>query len=463
MRASVTVTNAGPRVAVIGGGFAGLAAAYRLAKAGASVSVFERSGHLGGLAMAFPFRGTEIEKYYHHWFTSDVDVLDLIDELGIGDRVRWISPVMGMFCRGRVWRFTSPLDLLRFRPFSLAAKIRFGVVTLFLQRYPNVETFEGVTAHDWLRRYAGREVYDTVWGPLLRAKFGRHAESISMAWIWNKMRLRGTSRTRGGNKESLGYIDGGFGIVAEAVAAAIERLGGRIHRTERVVGVQPLPAGAGGRFEVRTARRSERFAAVVSTVAPPLLPGLVAGLPSDYRRQCESIEHSAILCTILVVKKSFSPIYWMNVSDRTIPFGGLIEHTNFISPEVYGGSRIAYLSHYTYPDDPVYGMDSDELFEHYRPGLQQIQPEFREDWVEARHMFRDRWAQPIVTADYHRRILPLEAPLRGLFVATMSQVYPQDRGTNYAVRIGNVAAQRVLDSGVLAEDVPGRVAAAARF
>ena len=435
----------GPGVAVIGGGFAGLAAGYRIARAGVPVSVFERSGQLGGLAMTLPLAETEIEKYYHHWFTSDRDILRLIDELGLGGRIQWRSPVMGMFCQGRVYRFTSPVDLLRFRPFGLAAKLRFGLVTLFLQRYPRREAFEDVSAAAWLRRWAGREVYETVWGPLLRAKFGRNAEAISMAWIWSKMRLRGTSRTQSGQKESLGYIDGGFGLVARRLAEEIARLGGRVHTAEPVRRLSPIASAPGGeRFEIETSRRTDRFSAVVSTVAPPLLARLAPDLPESFRRQCDAIEHSAILCTMLVLRESISPIYWMNISDREIPFGGLIEHTNFIPSERYGNRRLLYISHYVYRDEPIYGFEGKAIFDHYRGGLERVQPAFRDDWVEQQMVFRDDWAQPIVTVDYHRRLLPIAAPTPGLYIATMSQVYPEDRGTNYAVRVGTEAADRLL-------------------
>jgi protoporphyrinogen oxidase len=432
-------------VAVIGGGFSGLAAAYRLARAGHSVTVFEKSGQLGGLAMTFPLGETEIEKYYHHWFTSDEDIQQLIAELGLADRLKWRSPVMGIFCRGRVYRFTSPVDLLRFRPFGLAAKIRFGLVTLFLQRYPRRETFEGVTAAAWLRRYAGREVYETVWGPLLRAKFGRNAEAISMAWIWSKMRLRGTSRTQGGQKESLGYLDGGFGVVARRLAEEIGRHGGTVRTAELVRRIEPIRGGsAAERFRVETSHRSESFAAVVSTVAPEELARLAPALPESFRRDCTAIEHSAILCTMLVLRRSLSPIYWMNISDREIPFGGLIEHTNFIPRDLYEGRHVLYVSHYVYRDEPIYALDAQSLYERYRDGFVRVQPAFRDEWVVRRMVFRDDYAQPIVTPDYHRRRLPVTAPVGGLYLATMSQVYPEDRGTNYAVRIGFEAADRLI-------------------
>jgi len=302
-----------------------------------------------------------------------------------------------------------------------------------------------VSASTWLRRYAGREVYETVWGPLLRAKFGRHAESISMAWIWSKMRLRGTSRTQSGQKESLGYLDGGFGSIARRLAEEIGKLGGAVETAEPVRRLSAIsPAAGGGRFEIETSRRTERFDAVVSTVAPPLLARIAPGLPERFRRDCEAIEHSAILCTMLLLKQSLSPIYWMNISDSAIPFGGLIEHTNFIPPEHYANRRLLYISHYVYRDEPTYGFDAKALFDHYRGGLARVQPAFQDDWVTEQMVFRDDYAQPIVTVDYHRRVPPVAAPLPGLYLATMSQVYPEDRGTNYAVRVGFAAADHLL-------------------
>ena len=411
----VRSASGAPCVAVIGGGFAGLAAAHRLATAGVRVALFERSAHLGGLAMTFPLGDAEIEKYYHHWFTSD----RRHPAVACRDRPRR-SAALDLTGDGHVlWRrgislHVSPADLLQFRPFSFAAKVRFGVVTLFLQRYPRREAFERSVPRNWLRRYAGREVYDLVWGPLLRAKFGRHAESISMAWVWSKMRLRGTSRSsRRQPREPR--LPGGR---VRRRRAPPRRAHHRARRNGACAGTggAHFAASRGGRrsrFEVETARRRERFAAVVSTIAPPLLARVAPDLPSEYRARCERFEHSAILCTMLLLRRPLSSIYWMNISDPEIPFGGLIEHTNFVAPERYQGRRIVYVSHYVYADEPIYRLDSRPLFERYRPGLRRVQPAFDDDWVERQMQFRDDYAQPIVDVGYHRRLLPLDQPVAG--------------------------------------------------
>jgi len=460
------------RVAVIGGGYAGLAAAYRLLRRGHEVAVYERSHQLGGLAMTYEVCGTRLEKYYHHLFTSDRDILDLADELGV--ETVWPSPNSGMFHHGKVYPFTSPGDLLRFPGLPLPDRIRLGAVLFFLQRFPDGRRFEDVTAASWFRRAVGAKAYQAVIGPMLGAKFARNAERIAMVWMWGKMRTRGTSRGKGGAKESLGYIKGSFANFVDRLAEEVRRQGGTIHAglpVQRLDGVVPnerleqarrpgfvsllRPARAdempspdwsahrGGRMTVVTRAGAESYDAVLSTPAPSVLARLAPGLPESWRATAIGQEYSSILCTTLVLKRPLSPIYWMWISDPQVPFSGLIEHTNYIPPSEYGGRSIAYISHYTYPDEPIFNASSAEVMAQYLPQLQRMNPSFDESWIEKKIFAHDRYAQPIVGPGYARQLLPWATPVPGLFSAAMSQVFPEDRGTNYAVRAGNQAADAV--------------------
>ncbi len=456
------------RIGIIGGGFTGLTAAYRLLQAGYQVTLFERSHQLGGLAMAFRLGETRLEKYYHHLFTSDRDIIELAAELDVP--IDWPSPPMGIFHGGRVYRFTTPLDLLRFTPLSLADRVRCGATGLFLQRFPSPKPFERVNAIDWYRRYAGPGVTTAIWEPLLRAKFGRNAERVAMVWMWGKMRLRTTSRTKGGTKERLGYVRGSFGTLVDRLAERLGALGGTVHagcivrrieatptalippeanvpafvsnlrRLEIRNSGPPWTATRGGELRVETSRGTYTFDAVVSTVAPPLLADLAPVLPAGWRQTARSLDHSGVICTIFVLRRSLSPIYWMNVSDPTVPFGGLIEHTNYIPASAYGGRHVLYVSHYAYPDEEFFGLPSDELLARYLPHLKRVNPAFDKSWIEKYMIMRDDYAQPIVTVNFAERLLPYATPVPGLFSASMAQLYPEDRGTNYAVRGGNQVA-----------------------
>jgi protoporphyrinogen oxidase len=318
-------------------------------------------------------------------------------------------------------------------------------------------------------------VTDKIWGPMLRVKFGRNAERVAMVWMWGKMRLRATSRTKGGTQESLGYVRGSFGTLVDRLVERVRTLGGRIHTgtvvhtidaaPDRLIpaesrlpefisnlrtvtslnGGPPWTQTRGGRLRIATSRDSYEFDAVLSTVAPPLLADLAPVLPNQWRQTARSLEHSGVVCTILVLKRSLSPIYWMNVSDTSVPYGGLIEHTNYIPPSEYGGRHIVYVSHYAYPDEEFFGLPADEILRRYLPHFQRVNPAFDESWIEKQMIMRDDFAQPIVTVNYAERLLPYATPVPGLFSSSMAQIYPEDRGTNYAVRGGNQAAAVVRE------------------
>lgn len=463
------MTEPQQHVGIIGAGFAGLTAAYRLVCAGHRVTVFERSRRLGGLAMTYDMLGTRLEKYYHHLFTSDKDILALAREFGV--EVIWPSPAVGMFTGGVVHPFTTPGDLLRFAPLRPDDRIRFAAVALFLQRFPNGRRFEQVSAADWYRRFVGPRAFGTIIGPMLRAKFGRNAEKVAMVWMWGKLRLRGTSRKQGGLKESLGYIRGSFGRLEDRLGEEIRRRGGEFrlgHVVRRLEGGVPSPrliegevpgfisylrpspnhversaswaADRGRPLFVVTDHGRQHCDAVLSTLAPALLADLAPNLPESWRATARSLDYSGVLCTTLVLKRQLSPIYWMYISDDSVPFGGLIEHTNYIPPSEYGGRHILYISHYTYPDEEFYRLPSEGIMRRYVPHLKRINPAFDESWIEKRVFAHDRFAQPIVGVNYAERVLPYVTPIPGLFSAAMAQIFPEDRGTNYAVRAGDQAA-----------------------
>lgn len=430
------------KVAVIGGGFAGLTAAYELLKAGQEVDLYEASSQLGGQARTFPIGETRLEAFYHHLFLSDRDILSLAEELGLKERISWIPSRVGFLYRGHIYPFTTPLDLLRFRPLHPFNRLRLGLVIFFLQHYRNWQRFEEVTADEWIPRWAGRQAYEVLWRSLLLGKFGQAYDQVSMTWFWGKVHLRGGSR-KGLGAERLGYPQGSFQVIIDALAREIEARGGKIYletpvKLLMVEGWRVWGVFLGGE------RRIGPYDVVIATVPSTTFRTIAPFLSREYGNLLRQQRYQAALCLVLQMRRPLSSIYWLNISDRESPFVGAIEHTNYIPPEVYGGRHLLYLTNYLPPDHPYFSLSTEELLQTYLPGIQRINPEFSLDWVEECWRFEEKAAQPIITPGYSRRIPPHRTSVPNLFLANTTQIFPEDRGTNYSVRLGRRVASLVL-------------------
>jgi protoporphyrinogen oxidase len=427
------------KVGVVGGGVAGLSAAWWLLRAGAQVCLWEEDEDLGGQVRTFSVGGKELEGFYHHIFRSDADMIDLINELGLGADLRWIPSRAGFFYNGKVYPFGTPWDLIRFSPLGLLDRLRLGLLSLSLQRTSSGEQFEDLTAQEWLRSHVGERAYRVVWEPLLRGKFGGRAPEIGMVWLWSKMRLRFGSRGRAMQRELLGYLEGSFGRLVEALEDDIERKGGLIYTAAPVGRIKLAGGGVEG---VLVRGESHPCDAVISTASLEVLRRLVPELPADFG---SGISYLGAMCLMLVLDRPLTQVYWLNIADPQVPFVALIEHTNFVSSEEYGGRRIAYLSNYLPTSEPLYGLGKEALLDYYLPALKRIAPGFTPDWVMEYHLFKEAYAQPVITAGYSRVLPPHRTPVSGLYLANTAQIYPQDRGMNYSIRLGKVVASQTLE------------------
>ena len=439
------------RVGIIGGGAAGLAAALELTNRGHFAEVFEVAPFLGGQASTFEVGGGQLERGYHHLFVSDTDMVDLIHELGLGDSLEWLESKVGLFHGGRIWDFATPMDLLRFSPLPFAQRIRLGLWTFLLQKTRNWRKFEDVTAAEWTRRHMGEAAFRVIWEPMLRGKFGDYYDQVSMTWLWGKIYLRVASRKSAlsGQKERLGYPMCSFGAVFDACGERVVERGGLVHTGAAVRRINVKDGRATG-FTAAVKGDDEQdyeYDAVIATTPSNVFTRLAPELPEDYRAVLESARYLSAVLLILVLDRPLTSKYWLNVADRNLPFVGVIEHTNMIDRNLYGGHHIVYLTNYPDRNSDLYRKEPAELLEEFVPYLQCLNPDFSRDWIVEYHHHRVDGAQPIIGVNYGERIPDHRTPFQSLYLANTTQIYPEDRGTNYSVRMGRQVARMVLEDG----------------
>jgi len=428
-------------IGIVGAGAAGLAAAFDLTRRGHRVTIYEASDALGGLASGFKDAHWDwtLEKFYHHWFEGDRALLQLAEEMGVRDRILFPRPKTSFWIDGRIVRSEiSPSAL--FLPLSFPSLVRFGLTGVYLKLTPFWKPLEKYTADEWMRAYMGEEAYGKFFRPLLIGKFSHLYDRVNMAWMWARIKSRSLR---------LGTYIGGFQAFLDELGRQVQQAGGVIHLRTPVTRIfledmKPV---------IATAHEQQRFDWVISTTSPQLMLKLTERLrETAYGDQMEALVSIGGLCVVLAIKQQLltDGTYWLNLPARSadksqndFPYLALVEHTNYIDRTHYGGDHLLYLGDYCPPDHEYFTLSEDALVARFLPSLRQVNPEFNESWVRQAWVWRAPYAQPVPFVNHSDAIPPLQTPLPGVLWASMSQVYPWDRGTNYAVAMGREAARLI--------------------
>jgi protoporphyrinogen oxidase len=428
------------KIAIIGAGYGGMSAAWDLRKAGHEVTIYESADYVGGLASGFKEPGWKwsVEKFYHHWFASDKHMLGMIEELGLSDKVLFPRPYTVMYHEGKFYPLDSVLKAILFPGLGWGInKIRFGLVGLFLRLTTNWKELEKYTVDEWMRKWTGETVYKLMWEPLVIGKFGeKYYKQVNMAWMWARLHARTTR---------LGTFEGGFQAFADAFAEKLRAAGVEIKLSAPVTHIQ-RNAGT-GKFDLSTVDGAETADQVLVTLSPGVAAKMVPSLPKNYLEGLLRLKSMGAVVLTLSLKHQLSKegYYWYNIPKSAgFPFLAVVEHTNFVSPENFGGEHIVYIGDYIEPEHEYFHLTKEELLEKFAPSLKKFNPDFDPSWVNKAWLYRTTYAQPVPLVNHSQNIPAIETPIEGLYFASMSQVYPWDRGTNFAVEIGRQAAGLML-------------------
>ena len=431
---------------IIGGGITGLATAYIAAKSGQKVTVVEGSHKFGGLLDTFEIGGNRLEHYYHHFFTHDAELNWLIKELGIADKLFFKKTSMGVFRDGKIYDFNSPFDLLKFKPIGFLGKIKFGLSSIILGKFLDWRKYEHVSTLDWFYRWLGKPTTNALWKPLLDIKFGPFASKVPLAWMIGRLAQRLNSRK--GGDERLGYLQGSLKTLSDALLDKLKTMGVELIANEQLTAFKIENKVLTG---VQTTSRTFEGGQFLVTIPSLYLPELLKKDAPKLASAFEKIEYFGAVCTILELKKPLSHVYWLNVADEGYPFGGVIEHTNFIPSELYGGSSIVYLSRYFAHDDALMTMTNSEIEAVMIPPMKKIYPDFSEADIKQVYVFKTKTAATVCDLDFSKKVPDCKTEIANLFVANMAHIYPDERSTNNSIR---VAAESCRVMNIPADFVP---------
>jgi len=431
-------------IAIIGGGMNGLTCAYYLSKKGYIVELFERSSQVGGLVSGFELFNTSLEKAYHHIFTTDQDIISLAQELGIQQNLVWHDSSVAAYVNHKLLPFNNAHDLIKFSELSLFNRIRLGLVIYYLQKRSSSKGLINISASSWLQKWCGEQGYFTIWQPLLKGKFDKYYQEVSMAWLWARIHTRGNSRKSPFEKEKLGYFEGGFQAIITALENEILSNNGMIYPNANISGMSFNENTKTITFKSNNIIK--RFDAVIGAVPPASFIQLTSGLGTtmeSYNQKLSTIQYIGAICLVFTSSQSLSKYYWHNIHDSLAPFLVFIQHTNLVGTQSYQGQNVYYIGTYVPHDHKYFSMTNDEITTTYFSYLKTIFPKFDQAEVNTVNVFKLKNAQHIVTSDYNKKIPSYKTPTPLLYFSHFCQIFPEDRGTNYAVKQGKSVADLV--------------------
>lgn len=422
-------------ICIIGAGITGLAAGHKLSKLGHKVSIFESASFSGGQASTIKIDNFEIEKAYHHLFATDKSILKLYKELGISDELTWYKSSVATYAENKIWKTTSPVDLLKLSLIPFSERVKLFIVSIRLKLLTNWKKLENETAYSWLSKKVSNKTFEIIFKPLLKGKFGRYYNKIPMPWFWSKVQTRVSSRNYK-LQEVLCYPNNSFSNLISNLERSIKENKGQIFFNKKVTKIisKSNKIDSINVQDADSVTENIKFDIVISTVPYNVLDKLT-NITDPLKDSMSKVDYMSAIVMILILNEKVTNYYWLSIADDEFPFLGLIEHTNLIPKSFYADNNILYITNYVENDNSLLELDYKELLDLYLPYLKKINNNFSTSWIKDYRFNKINYAQPIYPVNYSSIKIPLKLPLQGLYSANTAQIYPEDRGTNYSVAI----------------------------
>lgn len=407
---------------IIGGGVQGLLLAYELCKANPNISIniLEETSLLGGLLTQHVVSEECLEDFYHHLLPTDEELIKLLQELGLADRLIWYPASMAMYDNGSYCNFNTIGDLLKYSHTSFCGRLGIGYC---LFRILMARKCQHGVAADVVRKWSGKRGFSALWHPLLYGKFHNYSDEVAFSWLAYRIKTRGKGpRSRRGK---LGYLRGGMGQIIERLVEKLQELRVVFTLNTSCLGLRKSDLG----WQVITKDQSYMATNVIITA-----PNQVVGQwlnNGGTKKWCDATKYLGAICVTWRSCESLFPAYWNNILDREIPFVVAVEHTRLVPKEWYQNYHIGYLGAYLPQDSYLLTNDKKYIYSEFYRAISKLTK--HADMVEIVNIACSKYAQHVVNFDFLNSMPKSFEIEKNLYLTNYSMIYPEDRGVNYAV------------------------------
>jgi protoporphyrinogen oxidase len=394
------------RVGIVGGGVLGLTLAFRLARLGHHVEIFESAPRLGGLATWHDYGPFHWDRFYHCILPTDTHLIGLIQDIGLGGELVWRQTGTGYYARGRFHSMSRTSDYVKFPLLSIVDKARIGATVVYATLAADPMKLYAISAQDWLTRWCGRRGYEIFWRPLLKAKFGPFYDRVAAVFIWATLTRLFGARSAVASKEKLGYVRGGYRAILGRLEAELRSSGGVVHVGTPVTEIADVGPPLARRCEIvygRNGSAGRRTFDQVFFTGPTRAARAVVGpslLPHVERAEREhpaSRNYLGITCLVLAVRRTLTPFYLLNVGDEDVELTGVVEMTNLIDPDAEtAGLSLVYVPKYMDSDAPMLAAEDRDIERSLMDrGMKKIFPGLAPEDIAYSGVHRAKFVQPL--------------------------------------------------------------------
>jgi len=428
--------------AIAGGGMLGLTLAMRMAKQGHDVTLIEAGPTLGGLASIWKLGDVMWDRHYHVTLMSDSRLLNLIEEIGLSEDLKWVETKTGFFTGGKLYSMSDTAEFLKFPPLNLIEKLRLGGTIFYASKIRNWKRLEKIKVADWLARWSGKGTFEKIWKPLLMAKLGESYKRTAASFIWAHISRMYKARRTGLKKEMFGYVTGGYRSIIQRLGDLLEELNVDIKVDHPVSKIEKQTDGT---FSIDFPNRSSQsFDRVIMTTPNSIMSRVCTDISQDEKDRFDKVEYLGIVCASMLLKKPISKYYVTNITDTWVPMTAVIEMTTIVDTDEFDGKSLVYLPKYVPADHELFDKSDEEIQESFIAALEKMYPDFSRDDVEAFKISRVRSVMAIPTLRYSELLPPMKSSVDGLFFVNSSYILRGNLNVNETITIAEEAMETVL-------------------